>query len=67
MFSHTKSLRVLFIVLSIMATSILSACGPRDSGKQPNPSTCTGVGCQQIDNGINQFFQNDKQCSGIIC
>jgi hypothetical protein len=62
----SKSARVLMIALMIAGSSFLSACGgDRKEGNQS--PTCTGAGCETINEGIDTFFQNEEPCSNIVC
>ena len=66
----SKKLYVLFVIV-VLITLSLTACGGASGGTvlpgQTDTTTQPAVGEETINQGINEFFQNDTQCSGIVC
>ena len=65
----SKKLYVLFVIV-VLVTLSLTACGGSGGTVLPGQTDTTtqpAVGEETINRGINEFFQNDTQCSGIVC
>ena len=63
--------KLLFVLTIIVVLSlVLSACGSSGGTPLPGQNSDThqpAVGEKLIEKGINEFFQNKGDCSGLVC